>query len=72
MQLQNKASVWTSEQMSDSKSSWKQNNRVALANWITHTIADKFSILPGSKLIYEDIDHFRMMLNQRSKSGLGR
>lgn len=59
------------EQMPNSSFNQKKGNGVALANCITHTTA-KFSLLPGSQLIYEDIDHFRMMLNQRIKSGLGR
>lgn len=43
-----------------------------MANWIIYTVADKFSLFLGSKLIDESIDYFTTMLSQRTKSGLGR
>lgn len=49
-----------------------EGNKVALDNWIIYTIDDKLPFFPGSKLIYENIDHFTMMLNQRIKNNLGR
>lgn len=49
-----------------------EGNRFALDNWIIYTIDDKLPFFPDSKLIYENIDHFTMMLSQRIKSDLGR